>query len=238
MIIDFHSHVLPKIDDGSKDIEMSSEMLKASKEQGVSIQLATPHFYAHKMKADSFFEKREKAYAELSPIAKEIGIDLRLGAEVAFSRSMSQWDNIRDFTIKDTDLILIEMPFTQWTNKERDELINIQEMGLKPILAHLERFISYQKDKQTWDDILDLGLIYQFNCEDLLSFMRRGRVLKLIDSLDNVILGSDCHNITTRVQNLQDGRSVIEKKLGAELLIQIDEYSESLLANGGLYAER
>ncbi len=238
MIIDFHSHVLPGIDDGSKNLDMSIEMLKASKNQGISIQVATPHFYAHRMKAENFFEKRDKAHEELQPKVEAIGIDLKLGAEVAFSRSMSEWDNIRDFTIQGTDLILIEMPFDQWTSKERDVLSDIKDLGLRPILAHVERFISYQKNKSAWDDILDMGLIYQFNCEDLLSFIRRGKVLKLIDSLDNVILGSDCHNITTRVQNLQDGRSVIEKKLGVEELNRIDEYSESLLANGGLYAER
>ncbi|MCQ2516236.1 MAG: capsular polysaccharide biosynthesis protein [Saccharofermentans sp.] len=229
MIIDFHSHVLPGIDDGSKDLDMSREMLQATKEQGIAIQVATPHFYAHKMKADSFLEKREIAYNSILPEAEKLGIDLRLGAEVAFSRTMSEWDNIRDFTIKGTDLILIEMPFKQWSSKERDELIRVRDLGLKPILAHVERFIPYQKDKDTLDDILDLDFIYQFNCEDLLSFMRRGKVLKLIESLDNVILGSDYHNTTTRAQNLMEGRAMIEKKLGGEALQSIDEYASSLL---------
>ena len=57
MIIDFHSHVLPGIDDGSDDVATSLAMLEASRAQGVDVVIATPHFYAEKEKMDSYLEK-------------------------------------------------------------------------------------------------------------------------------------------------------------------------------------
>ncbi len=46
MPIDFHTHILPGIDDGSRNVEMSLRMLAAQREQQVDEIVATPHFYA------------------------------------------------------------------------------------------------------------------------------------------------------------------------------------------------
>ena len=58
-VIDFHSHVLPGIDDGSRNIETSIEMLRLSRNAGVDRMIATPHFYADEDRIEHFLEKRE-----------------------------------------------------------------------------------------------------------------------------------------------------------------------------------
>lgn len=60
-MIDFHSHVLPGIDDGSDCVEESLEMLHTAKNQGVSTMLATPHFYASRCFSGSFSRKEEES---------------------------------------------------------------------------------------------------------------------------------------------------------------------------------
>ena len=57
-MIDFHSHILPGIDDGSRSLETSLEMLRLSRKQGVDYIVATPHFYAMKDRTQEFFERR------------------------------------------------------------------------------------------------------------------------------------------------------------------------------------
>ena len=64
-VIDFHSHILPNIDDGSKDINMSVEMLKRSKQQGIDVIVATPHFYADSNTIEHFLNKRARALEQL-----------------------------------------------------------------------------------------------------------------------------------------------------------------------------
>lgn len=229
MIIDFHSHVLPGVDDGSRDYEMSQKMLTESSNQGISIQVATPHFYAHRMKPEAFFNKRQRAYDEIKGTAEKLGIDLRLGAEVAFFRGMHEWDSLEKYCIDGTNLLLVEMPFDQWSPKDLDTIEGLMYSGVRPIIAHLERFFEYQKNKDILYDLLDIEPIIQFNCEDLLKVFKKGKILKYIKECNNVILGSDCHNMDKRRQNLLDGRKVIEKKLGIEILNQIDDFGAGLL---------
>lgn len=65
-VIDFHSHILPGIDDGSKNVQMSLEMLGRASEQGVDVMLATSHFYASRHRIEDFLEKRQRAYERLA----------------------------------------------------------------------------------------------------------------------------------------------------------------------------
>lgn len=230
MIVDFHSHVLPRIDDGSKNLEMTTAMLKESKKAGVQIQVVTPHFYADQMIPDRFLEKREKAFMETYPIANRLGIKLIRGVEVAFIPNMSEWNDLDKLCIEGTNLLLIEMPFAQWKKKDIDEISNLTYRDVRPVIAHFERFVPYQKDRSSIDRLIEMNLIYQFNCENLLSFFSRGKQLKLMNECDNVVLGTDAHNMDSRKPNLKQGREVIKKRYGEDYLRIIDDYSSQLLA--------
>ena len=106
-MIDFHCHLLHGIDDGSRNLETSIDILKESAEQGVKRIVATPHFYAWEMSIDSFLSKRQAAYDELRSALRERGLkltgedgctrglpELMLGAEVAFFDNMAASERI------------------------------------------------------------------------------------------------------------------------------------------------
>lgn len=82
MIVDFHSHILPGIDDGAKDISMAREMLLAEEQSGVEAIVATPHFYLSEESVESFLEKRENAFNLIKPEADRLGIEIFKGASV------------------------------------------------------------------------------------------------------------------------------------------------------------
>ena len=66
MTTDYHSHILPNIDDGSDSIKTSLKMIKMMKQQGIGIIVATPHFYMHREASlDSYLVKRQNAYEKL-----------------------------------------------------------------------------------------------------------------------------------------------------------------------------
>ena len=86
-VIDFHSHILPGIHDGSKDLETSLEMLRMSAAQGVTDMVATPHFYASKEGFETYLEKRIHAFETLCASRTPDMPRIRLGAaEWRFSR--------------------------------------------------------------------------------------------------------------------------------------------------------
>ena len=83
-MIDFHTHILPAIDDGSRDIEQTKELLRQAHEQGIHHILATPHFYADRDSAGRFLKKREESFDEVKKLReKEDWIpEIRTAAEV------------------------------------------------------------------------------------------------------------------------------------------------------------
>ena len=225
-IIDFHSHILPGIDDGSEDKLMSRLMLQSAKEQGTDIQVLTPHFYADKTSPDEFLAKRQEAYNLIAEDAAQIGIQLKLGAEVAFFHGMSGSDDIYKFIIQDTNAILIEMPFRQWTNGDIKEIENIRNQGVIPIIAHINRYLEYQKDKRPYKDLLTKDVVFQINTEVAGNGKQLRQAVKFIKK-HNTILGTDAHNITNRVVNLRPTREKLLTKISQEQLDAMD-----LLANG------
>ena len=79
MIADFHSHVLPGMDDGSRSTEESLEILKRMQEQGIAAVVATPHFYASRHFPEEFLERRERAKQKILQAAKEQGVQIQIG---------------------------------------------------------------------------------------------------------------------------------------------------------------
>lgn len=228
-VIDFHSHILPGIDDGSKDIEMSLHMLNAAAEQQIDVMVATPHFYAGSTTPEKFLRCRKKAL-ELLPEQALSGLPrIICGAEVAYFSGISRADNIEALCIEGTNLLLLEMPFAAWTERNIREVELLLNRGMQPVIAHFERFFRFQKDKQMMPELLELPVCVQLNAECLLSWKSRRQALSLLKNGQAHLLGSDCHNIGSRPQNLGKGRAVVERKLGRDVLEEIDDIGTNLL---------
>ena len=126
--------------------------------------------------------------------------------------------------IQGTNILLLEMPFQQWTDAELDVVTRLCIIrGYQVILAHLERFLPLQKNRDILERILMLPVLVQLNAECLLPLFKRKPYLELLRRGEAHLLGSDCHNLTTRVPNLKEGRSMVERKLGEAFLRRMDE---------------
>lgn len=233
-IIDFHSHILPGIDDGARNLDASMAMLEQIREQKVDYMVATPHFYASKDRIDSFLAKRANAWEQLSEAIEERDFynapQFFLGSEVAFFEGISRADQIDSLTIGDTNLLLLEMPFVPWTTqnvREVEKLISDRKFHV--IIAHLERFIWMPGNKKMIQSLLELPVTVQINAESFLEWKHRRALLKMFRDGTAHILGSDCHGAHHRVPNLLEGRMVIEKKAGADVLHRMDMQGEKLL---------
>ncbi len=227
-VIDFHAHILPGIDDGSRDREMSEEMLEMAGNQGVNAIVAAPHFYADRMTLDGFLRKRAAAFGRIKDDAEKHGVRLIPGAEVAFFAGMSSADGLDRLTIADTGLLLLEMPFGSWSGEDIREVEQLLDRGLTPVIAHMERFYPYQKKRMTVE-LFALPVFVQVNAEALLGRKTKRLALKLFREGNAQLLGSDCHNLRSRPPNLMAGRKIIEKELGAPYLERIDRLGEEVL---------
>lgn len=232
--MDFHSHVLPGIDDGSRDVEMSLEMLRMAAGQGVDIMVATPHFYASRRSVEEFLERRNDAYERLKEHLTDDLPKLKLGAEVAFFPGISKAEKVGSLTIEGTNILLLEMPFSPWTDAQMQEVKDLVRGGeYHLMLAHLERYLMIPENRRKIEELQKLPLHVQINAESFLEWKKRRALAKMIDKSREYLLGSDCHGVNHRPPNLAEGRAMIEKKFGADFLRRIDEAGSVLLAMGG-----
>ncbi len=228
-MIDFHSHILPGIDDGSKDVNMSLQMVKALSEQGVGTICATSHFYATQRSVQRYLMRRQEAWDALSAVLPEDAPEILLGAEVLYFPGISRMEELPQLCLEGTDILLLEMPFTAWndyTIREVKELAISRDFTL--MLAHIERYY-FQQPTKIWDEFLDLDILMQSNAEFFLPFRTRRKALKLLKEGRIHLLGTDAHNMSSRSPNMAEARAMIRKHLGDAILEEIDSLGEELL---------
>lgn len=231
-MIDFHSHILPEIDDGSQSVKESITMLEEEYEYGVRKVMLTPHFYAQKDPFLQFEQRRADSLKCLLDAAEGSGRipGMYVGAEVYYFPNIGSSGILPELCLSGTNIMLLEMPFSQWTEKILDDVEKIVfEHKITLILAHIERYYDFQRRKDIWREIFSMPLYAQINTGSFLNHKKRF-CLKFIKSGHPVVLGSDCHNMMYRPPNLHRGREVIEKKLGKDKLHEIDILGEKLLA--------
>ena len=228
-MIDFHSHILPGIDDGSKDVTESLAMLSALKEQGVDTVVATPHFYANHHSVEEFLRRRQKAMDRLSAELSEGAPTIVLGAEVRYYEGISHLQNLESLCIGDSKLLLLEMPFDKWTEYTVRELIDLScRSRIRLVLAHIERYLRMQ-DSSVWDRLLDSGILMQVNASFFNEFRTRRKAVRMLSDYTVRFIGSDCHNMIDRPPQMKKAFDLIQKKLGEDFLNQLNDFASSLL---------
>lgn len=223
-MIDFHTHILPGIDDGSDCVQTSLKMLHMEAEQGITHVVATPHFYACEERLDRFLSNRSRAEEILRNEMRRYPQmpQLLIGAEVLFFRGISESNFIQHLTIEKTSCILVEMGQPPWSESIYKELDLIyQRWGITPIIAHIDRYITPLRTYGIPQRLADLPVLIQANSSFFLNHFTAGMAIKMLRNDQIHLLGSDCHNLTTRDPNLGNAQKVIESRLGGDAVKKI-----------------
>ena len=228
-MIDFHVHLLPGVDDGSKNIKMSVDMLKESKRQGIDVSVATPHFYFDK-KTKKIIENRNKAYDKLISFCKKNEInrpEIILGFEVFLSEKICDEPLIDSLLISGTNTLLLEMPRTKWNDEVFDRVDYIASKGYDVVLAHPERYASVCGKKE-YDKLFSYGFAGQVNAASFVNPASRDIAYHLIKDGRIHMMGSDAHNTGIRAVFMQIASEFIGKNLG-------EKYNEMMMENAKHY---
>ncbi len=228
-MVDFHCHFLPNIDDGSQSIDESIKILKQLSEQTVDMVVATPHFIANNESVESFIQRRQNVYKELTENLHDGLPEIKLGAEVEFYEGISNLKGLSKLCIEGTNILLIEMPNIKWTKLVVNELYRLVSFGnIRIMLAHVERCL-FMQDPDVVDYLLRNGVIMQSNASNFIHFLTKRKACKYLK--DNIIhvLGSDSHNITSRPPRIKEALDVIEKKLGNDAVLHLISVSRDII---------
>lgn len=211
---DLHSHYLPGVDDGSKSLETTKNMLKKAYEAGVTDIIFTPHFIL-----DSRFMSEKKENMEIiKPIIEfaknEYNINVFLGNEVYCNTEMLElYKKGIISTLNDSRYMLIEIPMYSKMNNVKSIFFELISNGITPILAHPERYTAYYKDLDFFMELREMGVLMQMNATSLIGGYgpkAKKMVKKLLKANLISFIGTDIHSDHDSHNDLLEQ---VEKKL-------------------------
>lgn len=231
-LVDVHSHILPGIDDGSPDVETSLKMIEALQSQGARAIVLTPHYYSDSISYEDFVARRDNALHLLEKSLPPGSPKLIPAAEVYITKYLLNNSNLDALKIGNTNYALIEHPFScDFSQETYDRLLSLNyDYGIKPILAHIERYPAFMDDGDLLDSYIEMGCIAQVNISSFVDSSRslRKKLFKYLESGRIHLIGTDCHNLSSRKPDFETGVNAIIKKCGAEA-VEVLERNANIL---------
>ncbi len=229
-MIDIHSHILAKVDDGSNNIEMSLSMAKQYIESGITSVIATPHFIEDSFNTDILTNKLALKYLRQQLDKNNIPLKVYLGNEVYIS--LTAIDDIvskKAASLNNSRYVLIELPMYDIPIYVDDIIYGLLLKGYIPIIAHPERNSKIMNDPNILYNYIKKGALAQLNLPSL-----EGMYGRTVQSCAQTLLehkmihfvGTDAHTNRTRSPKVREALD----KLG--IIVDADTFQKITSSNG------
>lgn len=236
-MIDFHSHILPNVDDGPERVAVSLDILRQSYLQGVDTIVSTSHFYADEEYPEAFLQRRDRGVRVLRDAmlaSPEDYPEMVIGAEVLYFPGISDAEEIGSLMIGASNSILIEPPMARWTDSMLDE---IAQLGVNfhctPVIAHVDRYMQLLRDQTLMERVRERNMVVQVNAEYFLNPKTVKSAIRNLKKGNIQLIGSDCHNLGSRPPNLWFARKQAEAYGAGWEFEQLHRNAAALLSGGG-----
>ena len=232
-MIDFHTHILPNIDDGSRSIEETFNLIKEAKEAGFEGIILTSHYI------ENYYEtnvpERDVWVKAISENLQAKGIDtnLYLGNEIYISNNMMELlEQGKASTINNSCYVLFELPLNAEPLNLYDVIYSLQENKLIPVLAHPERYSYVQKEPELIYDLIQKGCLMQANYGSIIGqygVKAEYIVKKLFENNMIHFLGSDVHRQNSIYPKISFAIEQIKAIIGEEKLEELTTINPQLV---------
>lgn len=169
--VDMHSHLLPGIDDGSPDIETSLKLIRGMMELGFTKFITTPHIMW-----DMYRNDRDIILAKLDLVREAVQkeglvIEINAAAEYFLDDHVAGLvKNNEPLLTVSGNLVLTEFSMAYPSHSLKDVLFDMQMQGYQPIIAHPERYIYLEQNKEFYEELKDIGCLFQLNILSLAGY--------------------------------------------------------------------
>jgi len=239
-MIDFHNHVVPRVDDGAKSMDVALDMLRNAVSQGVTEVVATPHRQHPKFEMMQVTDEMVmKSFKELQDeVGKnKIPLKLHLGAEVYFQANLVSLVNHPFAVLGDYSHLLVEFS-TQYLPRNYLSVFNsLMELGVTPIMAHPERYIPIHEDFSLLRKLFKAGMLIQLDAGSLTGSLgpQSERLAKKILSKGLAhFIGSDAHNLRKRNFCIEPAREIAHKIIGNDVELLVEHNPWALIYGGDI----
>ena len=226
-MLDIHSHILPDVDDGARDIETSVKLLEMMGAQGITDVIATPHFDARYDDIGYFKQKLTRAFEDLELFTRDKGLpNIYMGSEVYYFKGMGRTQGLYELALAGTRYILVELPSSSSIDSGvlRDISDIYDNLGMVPIIAHIERYFDRSHFRELSRLVASGAALSQINAQAVLS-REQGKICKKLIKRGLVtFVATDAHSLERRPPMLEQALAVIGSTFG-------ERYREAFITN-------
>ena len=232
-MIDFHSHILPNIDDGSKSVGETFHLIEEAKQAGFNEIISTSHYM------EDFYEiENEERNIWINSIneklnEREIDVKLYIGNEIYITENIIKLlEDEKASTINNTNYVLFELPLNSKPLNLYSFIYRLTSNNLVPIISHPERYSFLQKKPEAIEILIKNGVLMQCNFGSLIgTYGKKAEIItkKMLENNMVHFLGSDVHKQNTIYKKIPDIIKKIENLIGKEKLVEITEINPALV---------
>ena len=233
---DIHNHLVPGVDDGSRNEEMSVRLLHQAAAEGITLMIATPHNYpGHSEQKIPLVKERFERLQELANIETP-QIRLYLGNEVFYRDRIA--DDLEEglaLPLADTRYVLTEFHPAESRENVFKGLRRLTEGGWRPVIAHVERIEVFNGDTAALQNLRDMGALLQVNTHTMTGgfFDRRSKFWRTMAAQGLIsFLGSDAHHPERRPVMMKAAITKLSKNMTADRLARLAWENAAALVAG------
>lgn len=231
-MIDIHSHILPNIDDGSRSVEETFNLLKEAHKVGFTTIVSTSHYFLNHYEVE---ENVRKAYIDaITQKLPDVIPDLQIciGSEIYVTNDMvSLIEEHKASSINSTKYVLFELPFEHQIQNLKDIVYNLLGHNYIPIIAHPERYKYVQKDPNMLLELIDLGVLFQSNFASIIGWYGKEpkkTVKQLLENNFVHFLASDVHRQETIYPQIPDILEELKEIISEEKIEELTTINPNL----------
>lgn len=225
-MIDIHTHIIPSLDDGPPDMDVSLAMGRIASQEGTQALIST----SHSAEASAVgYEGMLEKLVEVRAAWESAGIEIRLELGVEIFLEYDTVEKLRSgrlWTLAGSQYVLVEVPYTPWPAYAERALFDLQTAGYNPILAHPERYTAIQADPNLLYRLVQRGVLAQVTSAALLGEQGE-KVQRTADTLVRhglvQFLASDGHNVKSkrRMPLLREAVQAAAQLIGEEAALAL-----------------
>lgn len=230
-MIDLHLHLLPSIDDGAHDLDVSVAMIALARHLGFTRLVATPHLSGPL--PSSYSERIRSAHAQLRDRLAEGDPTVDLGFEIQiFPGLPDQLAGGAALTLAGSTTVLTEVPFSGWPHHADNTFFELQSAGYRVVLAHPERYGALQDRPEKAFELAERGIMLQVTFGSLAGLFGKPaqRIAEALLAENAVsILASDAHSAGHRFVSVAEGKQRALDLVGPDRFDQLTRHNPAAL---------
>ncbi len=237
-MLDIHSHILPAVDDGARDLDESLKILELMQSQEITDVIATPHFYPAEDNLEDFRARINSAFGQLQKLSAKPGLPkVYRGSEMLYFRGIGISEDLSDFCLNGSSYLLLELTDSCINDALFEDIVNLQNsLGITPIIAHVERYFAAKKYKKLIKFLSEQSIPVQINAESVLMPVFDRVIKKLFASSLTCILATDSHSADLRPPHMAQALEYVSNIYGEQyrtrLMQASDKFYKKIILGG------